>query len=330
MFGVVMLSNSFIHSKKAFFWSKVRKWSRKHYISTALLITLPSLWFIIVPMFPTVFTDDNNAYYCWVNIISVICVVVIIALSVVRACVNHHTVNKLKSERDERKYTEKLYSTILDSLGTIVAHKRRNFSKMMSLAKDDVFLEITKAEEQLQLIIEQLSVLFVTLFKDFRREDIHIALLSNVSGKPTDSNAWEKIADANTNPQTDLKKLFADKTSAVRKAYDTERIIFYADKNTALRERSYILTQQDDAMSDGKQGSIICVPIKIGEDKKKAAVAVLCISTYRYQLCEENDTLMKEVIIENILPPFVCRIQIELSLLYMRRQKEKKLKIKTR
>jgi hypothetical protein len=91
--------------------------------------------------------------------------------------------------------------------------------------------------------------------------------------------------------------------------------IFFPNKSIGLNANQYVDCKRD--VSSHGRGSILCKDIGL-TTKKKYVSAILSISTYGLQICSENDNDAIKLLLETILPAYVKRIQLELTLLYIK------------
>lgn len=118
------------------------------------------------------------------------------------------------------------------------------------------------------------------------------------------------------NLNTTFYKIFAGESN----------FLFYNDKRLASDKGEYVFDNKDKRHHN--VGSIICDEIAIENENGKIARAILTISTYGYKFTDNTDdeTLrnMSQMIEEVILQQFEKRIRIELALLYVKNQYNRK------
>ncbi len=94
----------------------------------------------------------------------------------------------------------------------------------------------------------------------------------------------------------------------------------------AANEGKYVFDKKDHRNHD--IGSIICDEIAIEDEKGKIARIILTISTYGYRFTDSDDAdvleNMSQMIEEVLLQQFEKRIRIELALLFVKNQYNKK------
>ncbi len=117
------------------------------------------------------------------------------------------------------------------------------------------------------------------------------------------ANDW-KLEDLLKDPRATMRQIVDGKTTSA----------FYPNKRTAMEKNLYLPGPKDS--SNDYIGSIICRDISI--DSHKSVQAILSISTYGHQICEEDDDDTKRKVLNLLLPSFEKRIKLELALLYIK------------
>lgn len=124
-----------------------------------------------------------------------------------------------------------------------------------------------------------------------------------------------------------LEKLKKNENTAFYKVYTGQsNFIFKNDKQKAANEGSYVFDNKDERYH--KIGSLICDDISIEDENGKIARIILTVSTYGYKFTDSDDPdildNMSSMIEEVIFQQFEKRIRIELALLYIKKQYNKK------
>lgn len=125
----------------------------------------------------------------------------------------------------------------------------------------------------------------------------------------------------------ELKNLKKNGNTAFYKVYTGQsNFIFINDKQNAANKGEYVFDNKDHRHND--IGSLICDDISIEDENGKIARIILTVSTYGYKFTNSEDREildnMSTMIEEVILQQFEKRIRIELALLYVKRQYNKK------
>lgn len=125
-----------------------------------------------------------------------------------------------------------------------------------------------------------------------------------------------QLSSLKTNKNTAFYQIYTEKTN----------FLFYNDKHKAEIDGKYVFDQKDDR--NRNIGSIICDEISIEDENGKVARIILTISTYGYKFTDVEDggvlDNMSDMIQEVILQQFEKRIRIELALLFIKKQYNKK------
>jgi len=204
----------------------------------------------------------------------------------------------------------------------IVKAKKDRFSDAFrrlcnnEIKNEQVFLNITKPEQQIAVIAEQLCITFeqLTLENVPRRKKSHIKvrILSVIDGNIDED--YYAIAPQDCIPVTPISELrHSDSTVSVCLKY--KRMVFISDITEELKktDRRYRPTHQgitDD--QDGDKGCLICYPVI--QDNK--IIFIVCLSSCVDGLLTPK---LKEFYKE-ILDQFASRITLEHRLLQLKGQ----------
>lgn len=124
-----------------------------------------------------------------------------------------------------------------------------------------------------------------------------------------------------------LTQLQKNENTTFYKIYSGQsNFLFFNDKKIAATNGMYVFDKKDHRSHD--KGSIICDEIALEGDNGKIARIILTISTYGYKFTNSIDETilnnMSTMIEEVILQQFEKRIRIELALLFVKKQYNKK------
>ncbi len=204
---------------------------------------------------------------------------------------------------------------MLDSVNDVTKKKLRRFITCIAEWKNkgsfDPFEKITQPKQQVEAILDNIINTFSKLF-GMSRDQIGASLML----KTDLDQEWTWYTNANCTGYFELKELLGHSNSTASRLLEGDRdTLFFPDKRIAIEDQSYVSDTKDKNYDN--TGSIICRRIPIGQGNP-FALAVLSISTYGDQICNEKDMDAIRKIESLILDPFEARIQLELALHYLK------------
>lgn len=248
--------------------------------------------------------------------------------------------SKRDKEEDEKKelaykkelasYADTLavYSRLLDVIGNICDNKLQSIYGYITSSIQDgefrkPFNETVYPERQLRIIAKELK---------FCLSEITIPPISQIGISmayefPRVSSVLKWVDQQETLQCMKLSQLKRNKDTAFYKIYSGQsNFLFFNDKEAAEKEGNYVFDKRDSRYHN--IGSIICDEIALEDEHGKIARIILSISTYGYKFTDSSDenvlSNMSDMIEEVILQQFEKRIQIELGLLFVKHQYNKK------
>jgi len=206
-------------------------------------------------------------------------------------------------------------SIILQSLNLGKRRKLNRFYKFIIDTKkhsvENPFYEITQPQKQIKVILDNIQNTFSRLF-GIDPNDIGLSVIFKTDKHET----WEWAAHLNIENDLQLQSLVNNKNStAFQIISGHDKYLFYPDKRKGLKEGKFSPGPIDETKDS--IGSIICKDIGLDQNNNLLN-AVLSITTYGKQLCDEYDIESKSKIEEILLPSFEYRIKVELALLYIK------------
>jgi hypothetical protein len=284
----------------------------KHWIFSAIILTISAHWFLLLQLggkgLDLIEADGTLSklghFITWPVFI----------LSVVFAV--------LKTAAD--KYNEEgknrggfILRRILDCVNSVTAKKMRRFGDYIAEnhAKEGLspFRDITKPREQITSILDNIQVALSEIF-GMDRDQIGLSILFSPNG----NDQWSFLEAVNTTHDLDLQTLISNPATTARQIIDGKHTApFFPNKQTAAKEQQYVPGPKDKTFNT--VGSVLCRDISLpGEDHFFRAI--LSITTYGKQLCEDADADARHKIENIVIPTFESRLQLELGLLYMKEQ----------
>jgi hypothetical protein len=277
----------------------------KHVVLTTAAASLPSLWFSIITIWGRqagFFSDGGPALQTWVLTLFWVAIATSASFSLLRAIGDKYNtiaksngiavLSKLMSSANTSKSDQydKLSALILDETGN-------QFCQKMSPAQRTTFILNTFQRSLSEIFGLQPSQIGLSvLYKFNTRGKWHLIRTNNLENDLT-------VEELTTNDHTTAMSLFRLNRAT----------IFHADKQFGKDRGTYVVGPKD---AKEKIGSVLCHDISISSDVRYV-MAVLSITTYGNQLCEEGDTEAKDKIVNFIIPSLENRIKVELATMYM-------------
>lgn len=175
------------------------------------------------------------------------------------------------------------------------------------------FPYITQPERQISELLKELQKTFSQLF-DIPENQLGLSFACRIDG----GGEWLIPARINVGSVDHIRTIIANPNSTFQPIIsDKTEIIFIPNKAKAVIAGIYSSGDRD--YSHDHVGSIVCRAVDI-EGSKKHIQGVLSISTYGKFLYEEGDRNTEKKIGQQILPPFITRLKLELALLYIKNQ----------
>lgn len=207
-------------------------------------------------------------------------------------------------------------SHILEGLNLGKRRKLNRFYKFIQTYKgqrcDNPFFEITQPEKQIKVILENIQFTLCRLF-GINPNDIGLSVIY----KSDKNDNWQWAANLNIEDDLQLNSLIESSDST---AYNViaglDSYLFFPDKRAGLKGKKFKPGPID--IKRDCIGSIICKDISLDQNSNLLK-AVLSITTYGVQLCDEYDIESRKKIEEILLPTFEYRLKVELSLLYIKK-----------
>jgi len=204
---------------------------------------------------------------------------------------------------------------LLQSVNAVATKKMQRFcsyaEENRTKSKLTPFKDITKPREQIISLLENIQVTLSELF-GINRDEIGLSIIC----KPIGDNEWQWLPTVNMQNDIDLQTLVSNPSTTAKQIIDGKgSSIFFPDKQVAVQKNQYLPGPNDTTYDN--TGSVLCRDISIGTDEKIIR-AILSITTYGKQLCEENDDDAKYKIENLLMPTFEKRIQLELALFYIK------------
>lgn len=286
------------------------EWTLNHWIINTILISFPSIWFTIIQVAGKQMhlLNEQGQMKGWVSFLFWLFIIVSIIY------------NGVLSWKDAKQYSrqqhgQEFYKNIItgfksacfkkknDNVKYIFQSTKRNFS--------DPFSELIDPNNQIEKLIDELSILLAQLF-NMSKDEIGISIICKFDG----DRKWNWLHRLHLNDGTDTKELI-DGDSTLRSIIDEKsNFIFLRDKREGIPDGFYLTSIRDKQYET--RGSIICRDIGVKYEKQNYVLAILSITTYGKEICSEQQEDEVKERLEMILSNFDVRFQIELSLMYVK------------
>jgi hypothetical protein len=288
---------------------KLYDWLIQHPLIGTFIITIPSHLFIFAKNFGVQFGMVNNVGNFkgfWVYFFMFLWITSFLFV-LLKSYAD-------KYNEDSKASGQAVLRSLLQSLNAITIKKCNRFTEYIDTklpnSKNNPFIDITQPKLQIDCIIDNIQMSFAELF-GINRDDIGLSLF----WYSTRDVKWVWLKTLNTATNIRLQDLIKNQEStAYQITSGGASSVFFPDKKVGLLNKQYIEGKKDKQYNS--TGSIIARELTIGESNQVRAV--LSITTYGKQLCDENDQNAILRIENEILPTFEKRLKLELALLYIR------------
>lgn len=161
--------------------------------------------------------------------------------------------------------------------------------------------DVCQPHIQLKHMLDEVEIALSSLF-GLPRGDIGLSILFLDS-----RDQWEFFCAKSIDNDLDIDSIIKKPNSTINYLITTcAHSVFFPDKRIGISENRYIPGARD--RENDNVGSIICRDISVHSHK-----AILSITTYGKQLCDQDDIETKSKIETAIIPPFEVRIKLALA-----------------
>jgi hypothetical protein len=292
--------------KKNKFLRKLYDYFVEHWFLSGLITASPAFLFALIQIF------GNNVGIYNQGMLTFTASLILWPLFIILAAFSFLLAYADRYDEKAKKDGQFIYALLLECVNTITETKLRRFTRYINTHKTrrgvNPFFDITQPNTQMESILENIRIAFSKMF-GISRDNIGLSIVYK-----TDENAsWGWLNKMNIGDDLTLDELLNNPNSAVRQIIDKKTgFLFFPDKKVGIERNQYVPGEKDKATDN--LGSIICKKISTNTDN--CIQAILCVTTYGCQICDENDSETREKINLVLLPTFERRIQVELALLY--------------
>lgn len=287
------------------------KYFLRHWFITALIVTIPSYWFILFRFFGKQLglVDTSDKLLPSATIIFIILFIVSFVFTLLK---NYN--DKVSDENCTNN--QYILEKILSGINSVSCKKYNRYASYIksNYGKTglNAFEEITQPMDEIANLLEEIRICFSDIL-GINRDNIGGSIIY----KYDTSEKWDWFYTMNISGELNISEIMGNSCTPARQIADGKTSsIFYADKKVGISENRYVPDRKDEV--NGLIGSIICRDISVEIDGKKCVSAILHISTYGAQICNAEDDNAKHTILSIILPPYEERIKLELALSYIK------------
>jgi len=299
--------------------SRMRKWYDFYIDNLWLGIFVPALssaWLVLLQFFGSQwsFVDERGVWNTPGKIITVLFVFLHIVFSVVKSFADKK--NKTTGEREqimteqEKQKSiqgQRVYRTLLEELNGASQAKLAYLEKNISKSNEETFdfVQASTSKEHIRELLNRIQSM-VSEISDLEKSKIGLSVIILRNSK-----SWDWLEDINIDDDLSIDELIDNQNTAARHIIDKKaQCIFWPDKRRGIEAQQFIASEYD--KEHGSMGSIYCKDISIEETR-----AILTITTYGGQICDQDDSHKKTIFSRTIMPKFETQLKIEISLLQM-------------
>ena len=288
---------------------KIDFWTKKHYFISSVILFFPNAYFTVLQICPErVGLKENNGITTFGLFLFWIFIVISFLLILGKGWIDSF-VTKIAADNAGRQ------RELMNTATHLVNLKKERFINYIQSNNTThncmVFSEITNPESQLKALCDHIA-------KSLSRLTGIDECQIGVSVFIQDRDKWKMIIQSNADSSESAQKLMDDNNTACYNAKNSKNgLVFYPEKKVGEQEKKYKMTKKD--YENDEIGSVLSKDVSIVIEDNVIFSAILNISTYGGVICSQSDESAKDKIIKEILPSYVDRAQLELSLFYIKK-----------
>lgn len=305
--------------QKIKFLEKLYIYFKNHWVISTIFMTLQSTFAIVATYYGRELGLVSNSTKGY-NILTVSGFIIFCVLYLMTFLISLSN-NYYASYYDKNELTSnKILRHLMRSTYSICRKKYWRFVNQIKgmnsmTCSDDIFESITQPKMQVSAILEQIISCIYDLTK-ITEPNIEVRLAVTCDGY-----RWEWLAD---NPVWssgyEVEELIKNQRSTFYQVYSRITPFEFHNSKIVANSSGKYLFDEKDQLNDN-EGSIVCKEIYVGEKNKEFVRAILTISTYGKKLSDDENYYIIENVknnIKEILKEYEIRLQVELSLFYMK------------
>jgi len=280
-----------------------------HWVLSTILFNLVPIGFILIQYYGVylkIYTIDNSLTKLGIYTTSSMIILHLLVVFIKSLSDNH--------EKFSKEHGYEVLSNLDQSIDSVVLSKNERFLNYIHSRKDDsiAFKSITQPKDQIDQIIKKMQELLSSIF-GIEEEMISISIIYRID----ENDTWDWFKTFNIEGGLTLNQLLTNPNSTVRNIIDNRHIIvFYPDKKLAIKKKVYVPGMLDDRYDN--VGSLYCEKINVTKNDITYMEAILTITTFNKQFCDEKDEYSIHKIQHAIMRRFILRLKLELSLFYIK------------
>jgi hypothetical protein len=279
--------------------------SIKNWWLSALLFTLSSNWFVLVQFFGKkwgIVNAVSGELEIHGIVISSIFIVITLAFSVIRTLAD-------RKNEDAKYRGQTILKHLLEEINASKRAKLDKYIKYASNVKTSQFMDVITPEHHVEKLFENIINTINVLF-GIDKSNIGISLIYKINQN------WEWLQHQNTTEDLSLEEIISNPNTTARQIIDKKKpILFFPDKRVGISNQQFVSSKLDNLYQN--MGSIYCSDVGIKHNGKDIMQAVFSLTTYKQQLCGQNDSSAIDRVVADIMPTFLVRLQVELCLFYI-------------
>ncbi len=290
-------------------WRRTYDFLVEHRLLSTFIATIPGWFFSLVELLGKTlgWVDNTGEYTPWVSWI-------LGFLFIFSIIYNFLYSYSTQYDKLAKQSTQSFLAIMIDCVNEIKLAKVSRFAKYIDRHKgrsgQSPFAEITQPREQIDSILRNFQTALSSI-TGIRRGNIGLSIIAK-----TKDDEWQWLAHLGNEDDLPLSEIINNPNSTIHPVITgATDLVFIPNKSKGQKEGKYVTSKRD--VSPSGNGSILCKNLSIGTNQNYIS-AILSISTYGFQLCLEDDLDAQANIIGTILPTFERRLQLELSLLYIK------------
>lgn len=272
----------------------IYKFFIKHWLISAFLSTIASLWFIIIQVLgrELKLVEDNGNLPLFSNIIFWICAIISVIYSTMKS---KYDFQISKDNLSDKVILEEIISCN-NAMYTKNVHNLLSYLEDEPKCNNEPLKSMFNSQNEAEELLEQLNLCF-SKYLNIKRERIGLSIAIKINGE----KKWKLLSKLHTSNNTEINTLFENSNSvAYSVIHEKKDFVFILDKNSAYKNHNYVRSGKD---GQDVKGSIICCNIGVSHNGKKYVDAILSITTYEITICERDQEKEIQDTIKNIIIP---------------------------
>jgi len=293
--------------KRQLYEYSVRKW----WVLTIIFSLLP-LWFLILQFFGTglCLMSENGKLTIKATVITWVVILVWVLFSIIKPWADNKNQTQMEEKYEALKEGSHISEQLLGGMTELEIFRAENYLKFVFEKCGRWELSnIIKPKERIKDVATAITSV-VNNICGISKNNIGVSIAVEEDGK------WRWEINRNSEYDLTLGELLKNPNTSFRQIIDKKAVcVFYPDKRVGVREGKYVEGKID--KDHNGEGSVYCKNISISDNGENRIRAVLSVTTYENQICDQDDEDSKEKFEKKIMPIFETRLKTELSLYFI-------------